>query len=129
MEADDTIMMPEAVLHLVGVESLESLPGGLSMLLPLLGEGGRRVGCGERDRLLEERNLSCLGDRDLLLLLKPPLAPRGSLGSGPPLESRGPSLLARRRSRGGEERYLEGGIPSQAQTLPDATPPISKTTH
>ena len=102
--------MPEAVLHLVGVESLESLPGGLSMLLPLLGEGGRRVGCGERERRLEDRNLSCLGDRDLLLLLKPPLAPRGSLGSGPPLESRGPSLLASRRSRGGEERYLKGGI-------------------
>ena len=83
--------MPKAVLHLVGVESLESLPGGLSMLLPLLGEGGRRVGCGERERRLEDRNLSCLGDRDLLLLLKPPLAPLGSLGSGPPWSPGGPA--------------------------------------
>ena len=108
--AKAAIVMTEAIPHLVGVESLESLPGGLSMLLPLLGEGGRLGGCGERDLLLEDLNLSCLGDRDLLLLLKPPLPPRGgSLGPSGPLESRGPSLLARRRSRGGEERYLNGG--------------------
>ena len=54
--------------YLVGVESLESLAGRRSALRPLLGEAPRLDAIsGERDRLLEDLNRSCLGesDRDL----------------------------------------------------------------
>ena len=52
----------------MGVESLESLAGRRSALRPLLGEAPRLGAIsGERDRLLEDLNRSCLGesDRDL----------------------------------------------------------------
>ena len=52
----------------MGVESLESLAGRRSALRPLLGEAPRLDAIsGERDRLLEDLNRSCLGesDRDL----------------------------------------------------------------
>ena len=82
---------------MLSLELFLSLSADLPLRLSSSGDLLLRSMFGDLDLLLEDRNLSCLGDKDLDLDLNLLGGSRRSLG---------PSLLLNLRSRGGEERNL-----------------------